>query len=98
AHAADDAADVRADRVGVLAQPVTGERVAQRGEDARRRRIWVLVGVELDELAVARLLTGGVAGHRTDGGTAGGVHDRLSFFVRCLWAVVGWCMRAGGTP
>ena len=37
--------------------------------DARRRGVRVLVRVQLDEAAVARLLAGRVGGHRANGGT-----------------------------
>ena len=50
-----------AERVGILAEPVAGQRGADRLEDARGGRVGVLVGVELDDVRVVELLAGRVA-------------------------------------
>ena len=69
-HAAGGLAEGVAERVRVLAEPVAGERGADRLEDARRRRVRVLVGVELDDVRVVELLAGDVA--RPSRGCSGG--------------------------
>ena len=63
-HAAGGLAEGVAERLRVLAEPVAGERGADRLEHARGRRVRVLVGVELDDVGVVELLAGHVAGHR----------------------------------
>ena len=52
-------------RIGIEAQILAG-RGAQRLDHPRRRRIRVLVGVELDVAPILRLLAGHVARHRAD--------------------------------
>src|SRR5437660_737621 len=77
-HAEDAAgslAEGSADRVGVLAQAFAGQGGAERVEDARGRRIGVLVGVELDEDLALRLLAGRVAGHAADVGSEEVEHE-----------------------
>src|SRR5207302_1468770 len=66
--AAGRLAEVRAERVRILPQPVAGQGGADCLEDARRGRVGVLIGVQLDDAVVARLLAGDVAGHGADVG------------------------------
>src|SRR5262249_42775890 len=61
--AARGTAELYADWVGILAQPITGQCGADCLEHPRRRRIRVLVRVQFDEHIVARLLARRVAGH-----------------------------------
>src|SRR5205807_6554544 len=67
-----------AERLGVLSESIARQRFADGIEDSWRRRVGILVGVELDVLAVARLLARNVAGHLQDIRANAG-HKSLSF-------------------
>ena len=63
-------------RVGVAPEPFAHRRADRLG-DSWRRRIWVLVGVELDEPAALRLLARHVAGHPVDVGLEVAAHPAV---------------------
>ena len=65
-NAADGLTEDGADRIGIFPQPVAGKRRLNRLDHARRWRVGVLVGVQLDEAPFPRLLARRVRRHGTD--------------------------------